>query len=182
MITGKAYIKIENIKNKNIIEKLLAVTFDKISTAWNDNVLELQVDECDSFKQKLINSILFQAQDMGIKYQGLIVPFFDDIFVKYLDYFSNEVLTAYELFIKRIDDRQVLEDLKTLYGYLSNRDIDMLKVYFNCNTNSSLAASELYLHRNSMNYRMNGFQNKLSIDMRDLNSIMFINLIIFKNS
>ena len=181
MITGRAIIKIDRIKNIEIINRLLNESFVNPSFTWSHDTAMIEVENCDSFKQKLINLFSFQAQDLGIQSSVLIVPNFDKLFYKYLDYINNEVYTAFDLFVKKIDDPIIKQDMKKIYDSLDKNDIDTMVAFINCNMNSSLAASELYLHRNSMSYRINHFIMKTTIDIRDINSIMFLNLV-FQNN
>ncbi len=175
---NKALIKINNEKEKHIIDELLKETFINSEIKWDGCLAKLVVLETDSFQLQLIKLVSLNLQDLGITANVLIVPFFDDLFIKYLNKINNFVTTAFEVFIDNIHDNQVLIDSRKIYNSIKKKDLDTIKAFLSCNANSCVAANELYLHRNSFNYRMNHFINETQIDVRDLNSLMFINLII----
>ena len=175
---NKAYIKIENIKERNVIEELLYETFADITIIWNDNVGKITTDNVESFSLQLKKMSVLTLQDVGIKTSILIVPFFDDLFVKYLSLINNDVLTAFEVFLKNISLLMVKEDSKNILNKIKSKDLDTLKAFLSCNCNSCITANELFLHRNSLNYRINLLENDLDISIRDINTIMFLNLVI----
>lgn len=175
---NKAYIKIKYEKEKNIMEELLKETFNSIEINWEDRLGKIIVFDIDSFQLQLIKLVSSTLQDLGITANVLIVPFFNEIFIKYLNKTNNFVSTAFEVFVDNINDEKVLSDAKYIYDSISKKDLYTIKAFLSCNANSCAAANELYLHRNSFNYRINNFVNQTKIDIRDLNSLMFISLIV----
>lgn len=175
---NKAYIKINNEKDKHIIEELLKEAFVNIEIKWDGCLAKFIVFQTDSFQLQLIKLVSLNLQDLGIAAKVLIIPFFNDIFIKYLDKTNHFVATAFEVFVNKINDKQTILDARSIYNSISKKDLDTIKTFLSCNANSCVAANELYLHRNSFNYRMNHFVNKIELDIRDFNSLMFINLII----
>ena len=97
---------------------------------------------------------------------------------QYVDKVNNGVSTLFEVFIKLINEEYVKADSNKILEKIKKKDLDTLKAFLQSNCNSCEAANELYLHRNSFNYRMNSVSNTLNIDIRDINSMMFLNLII----
>ena len=178
MIINKAYIKIENIKEKNMIEEMLIETFEKITIIWNDNVAKITTDNVESFYLKLKKMVVISLQDVGLQASILIVPFFDKLFEKYLNLINNYVQTAFESFLKNSSLEIVKEDSRNIINKIKSKDLDTLKAFLACNCNSSTTAEELFLHRNSFNYRVNLLERDLNIDIRDINTLMFLNLII----
>ena len=67
--------------------------------------------------------------------------------------------------------------LKRILSYFKKEEIDTIKALIKCNGNSFKAANELYLHRNSFNYRINKLQSRLNLSLRDLNTLIFLNLV-----
>lgn len=58
--------------------------------------------------------------------------------------------------------------IKPLEDYDRDHNSDLVKtlrVYFGANANASLAAQRLYLHRNSMNYRLERVQEITGLDL-----------------
>ena len=179
MITiNRAYIKVNSKKDRNIIEEMLQEAFEKLDIEWKNDVANLTVYETDSFQLQLMKLLHFNLQDLGMKANVLIVPFFNKVFIKYLNKMNDGVITAFEVFLNYINDPKTKEDAKYIFEMIPKKDLDTIRAFLSCNANSCMAANELYLHRNSFNYRMNHFIDKTQIDIRDLNSLMFLNLII----
>ncbi len=60
--------------------------------------------------------------------------------------------------------------LRPLMEYDRERSSDLirtLRVYFACGANASLAADRLFLHRNSMIYRLERIRELTGLDLRD---------------
>lgn len=51
-----------------------------------------------------------------------------------------------------------------------------IKVYLENNSNASLAAKKLYIHRNTLQYRVDKFSEKTGINLRDFNSVITVYL------
>lgn len=74
-----------------------------------------------------------------------------------------------------IPDKQVLEDFARLsIGSLRDYDVEhgtnlvkTLEIYFDCNANVSIAAKKLFLHRNSLIYRMDRIKEILNSDLKN---------------
>ena len=94
MIENKAYIKITNKKDRSIIEEMLQETFNDVSITWNDNIGKVSAIDNDAFESKLTKLLSFGYQDVGFQAAILIVPFFDKLFIKYLDLFTNQVCSV----------------------------------------------------------------------------------------
>ena len=178
----KIYIKVNNKNERKIIEEILNETYQELSFSWKDKIAEVSFVDEDSFQSKLKKTLTFCVQDVGLQVKILIVPFFDEIFVKYLDFFNNQVCTMFEIFVRNINSLDVKKDAQKIIQSIEKKDLDTIKAFLSCNCNSLASANELYLHRNSFNYRMNQFVDKYKIDTRDINSLMFLNLLINLNA
>ena len=178
MITNKAYFKLENPNERNILKKILEESVQEISINWLNDVATLETVNKENFQLQLCKILSTAFLDFNLQVSFLIVPFFNDIFLKYIYKLNSEVASAFEIFIRYIDDPIVKKDSIALVKKISDNDLDTLKAFLKCNANSSLTANELYVHRNTLNYRINHLINDLNIDIRDLNTLMFLNLII----
>ena len=175
MANNKAYIKIDNNKNINLVIDSLNQSFESIDYEIHNNIIKLYCKH-DAFLLRLTNIHKLLIQDFNMKNSILVVPFFNEIFEKYINLLGVEILTSYQLFIRLINDDNVKGDLKLLQSKFSKQDIDTIKAFIDCNCNICVCANELYLHRNSLNYRINNFINNTSIDIRDFHSLMFLQL------
>lgn len=175
---NKAYIKITNKNNRNLLKQILTDNFKDFEMDWDNDIATLIVMDCESFQWQLKKLLSMSFQDFNVQASILIVPFFDYLFLKYLDKLNNKVCTAFEVFIRNIHEDFVQTDAKEIIFKLGQKNMDTLKAFLNCNGNSCETANELFIHRNTFNYRINQLVQLNNIDIRDLNTLMFFNLII----
>ena len=125
MITiNRAYIKVNNKKDRSIIEEMLQEAFIKLDIEWKNDIANLMVYETDSFQLQLMKLVSFNLQDLGIKASVLIVPFFNEVFTKYLDKINDGVSTAFEVFVNNINDDKTKADSKYIFEMIPKKDLD----------------------------------------------------------
>lgn len=181
MIINRAYIKLDNKKYFPSIEDVLKQYFFEVEIISKEDVVMILTNNNESFLLQLTKLHDSLVMDLNTKVSILVVPFFDKIFIKYLNYVNNDVCTVFDVFLKNINLDVVKEDSKIIIQSIEKKDLDTIKAFLMCNANSCATANELYLHRNSFNYRMNSFINNTSMDIRDINTLMFIQLILSIN-
>lgn len=181
-LTNRAYIRVQNTKDIKFLNSILQESFPEAIISWNEDVAQLVVSDYESFHLNLIKIFSMEMVEFGIQASFLIVPFFDYLFIKYLYKMGNSVNTAFELFLNNLNAEFVKKDLKSIIEKIEKKDLDTIKAFLRCNCNSSIAAKELYLHRNSFNYRMNHFIESTKMDIRDVNTINFLNLLLSTNN
>ncbi|SME39999.1 Leucine-rich protein [Bacillus mobilis] len=78
-----------------------------------------------------------------------------------------EQLLPYQLMISLLKEERK-KYTNHLLAHISNDKelIDSVKVFFQCNLNVSLAAKQLYLHRNTLQYRIDKFIEKTGINIK----------------
>ncbi|MCI9302585.1 MAG: PucR family transcriptional regulator [Clostridium sp.] len=59
--------------------------------------------------------------------------------------------------------------------------IRTIEVFFKCGLNLSEAAKELYIHRNTLIYRLDKIQKITSYDIREFNNAMIFKIIFLYN-
>ena len=181
MIINKAYVFLKDKKNISTLEEMIKSTFSDIEFYSDGQTITLSTLNNEAFHIQLVKLHHLALSDMNMDVSFFIVPFFDKVFYKYFKYINNEVCTAYEVFSRNVNVESVKKDCKEIVNSISKKDLDTIQAFLMCNGNSCITANELYLHRNSFNYRMNSFINNTSMDIRDLNTIMFIKLILSIN-
>ncbi|EKY26300.1 PucR family transcriptional regulator [Clostridium celatum] len=62
---------------------------------------------------------------------------------------------------------------------LDNEMIKTIDVFFKCGLNLSDAAKELYIHRNTLIYRLDKIQRYISYDIRDFNNAILVKILFF---
>ena len=97
--------------------------------------------------------------------------------------FENSRLSLEELIDsiaeKRKDER--VNDFNFALSKLDNEMIRTIEVFFKCGLNLSEAAKELYIHRNTLIYRLDKIQKITSYDIREFNNAMIFKIIILYN-
>lgn len=176
MIENRAYIYIENRYHNEAIELLKVIFKEKTEIVEEKNLLKLMVINCDGFSLILKNFLKNQLSEM-ISCSILIVPAFDKRFEKYLNYRKDNVSTLFDIFIDFIDEN-IIKDAGEIVTEIGKKNIDTIEAFIDCNMNVLKTSELLYLHRNSLNYRLNQFSTDTGFDIRDINTIMFLKLII----
>ncbi|WP_102271971.1 PucR family transcriptional regulator [Cytobacillus massiliigabonensis] len=97
---------------------------------------------------------------------------------------QEKVITFYEGFPLLLIESPTLADPRILSDYLveSVQEQEMLhtlQVFFQNNLNASVTAKKLYIHRNSLQYRLDKFIEKTGIDIRSFSNATFVMLAIF---
>lgn len=95
--------------------------------------------------------------------------------------FSYEKDEIYHLFHSAFSDSQLKElydnSLKALVSFDNHNKTELMstiQVYFDCNLNSTEAAKKLFIHRNTMNYRLDKIREVLHSDLQNLDDCMRI--------
>ncbi|PAT02085.1 hypothetical protein CI105_04265 [Candidatus Izimaplasma bacterium ZiA1] len=122
--------------------------------------------------QSIYEMVLY---DFGFEILIFLEPYLEDDFIKentiknmllkcknkvlYFDDFIVEVILANDLILKNkivyfIESRVDKELIESILGFIDS------------NLNSSKAASTLFMHRNTLNYRLDRFKEKTQIDVR----------------
>ncbi|AIF42688.1 CdaR family transcriptional regulator [Virgibacillus sp. SK37] len=87
------------------------------------------------------------------------------------------------LLIERMEE-PFQEELISLILKECRTDMDLLReilTFFQCNLNVSVAAKELHMHRNSLQYRLDKFFDKTGIDLREFHQAFTVYLTILVN-
>lgn len=175
----KAYIQIADLQFKESIEQLLQSRFDhKVDFNWNQNIAQMVVYDCESFFYVLKQAILMMISDFSMSISALIVPKFDSLFLDYLNQVHNNVVTAYDLFLKNYASIKTKKDMQYLLKNIKKEYLETANAFLKCNMNACEAAKVLYLHRNSFNYRLNQFHYTSGMDIKDFDTAIFVKLLL----
>lgn len=95
-----------------------------------------------------------------------------------LSYVKKDVATYVDIFPYFLLDSLEQENAKFLYDSIFHAvedEPDLLKtiqIFLECNSNTTLAAKKLYMHRNSLQYRVDKFIEKTGIDVKQFNGAL----------
>lgn len=106
-------------------------------------------------------------------------------YFKTLHHYANQEkpITFYEAFPFLLIDSPsfVKKDILSSLFIESIQGLEMLRtiqVFLQCNLNASLTAKKLYIHRNSLQYRLDKFIESTGIDIRSFTNATFVSLAI----
>ena len=109
----KAIIKVNSKKDIEVVNEMILATFEESDIIWNDLIAYLSVSNVDAFQLRLnkLNAVML---DITLKASILILPYFDNMFVKYIDKISDGLATLFEVFVKFINEPTIKEDRNSL--------------------------------------------------------------------
>ena len=98
---------------------------------------------------------------------------------------SEEVFDEKKLILEGIVDsipeemkNKIFNSFSSRISELDNEMIKTIEVFFKCGLNLSDAARELYIHRNTLIYRLDKIQKVTSYDIREFNNAMLFKIIL----
>ncbi|WP_210469744.1 CdaR family transcriptional regulator [Sporosarcina sp. 6E9] len=184
----------ENQISPNLFNDAIHELFaKKVPILWQSGregvIIEKRKDSDENLSYEQIIDVLMS--DLYVNINFFVGPFKDDIREIY-DHFetlSNDAKTVFAytnrpvvsyvdaipyLLIHQTEPALREEISKTiLQEYLDDEDtLKMLETFVQCNLNISETAKELYMHRNSLQYRLDRFLEKTGIDVRQFQHAM----------
>ena len=95
----------------------------------------------------------------------------------------NKVLTYIddldlELILENIDDEIKKQYMEKTLGMLDCEDINLLETYYRNNMSLKQTSDELYIHKNTLQYRLERIYNKCNLNPRNFNDSVILYLAI----
>lgn len=169
-------IIISNFINKEAFEITInEVLSFEYTLRYKNNLALLEVyDESENLGVPLIYS------DVLMEYKIMLVPLFDDFIYSLFSYINSPgIYSAYQLLVKLLADKKIKQDeIPNYFKNIPKETIDLIKIYFETGLNASKTAKLLYMHRNTMNYRIHNFIEDTDIDIKDILNASFVYLLI----
>jgi len=170
-----AILKIDTNHCHEVISTLKELLPD-YDVSLSNNVIHIVAEDHNDFVFSLKQTRLLLLNDFGYSSKILIVPFFHDEFLYYLNLFENDCLTAFDITYIYEDNPIVKRSITVLTNYIGHENINNIKEYINNNCDSNETASQLYLHRNSFAYRLKTIVERKRFEYNDIHSIMWLKL------
>ncbi|MBP1968965.1 uncharacterized protein YodC (DUF2158 family) [Virgibacillus natechei] len=196
-------IKKNQIDPKSFKEALDVFFTTPVPIIWENEtegviIEEKTLHEDDAISYEQIIDVLMS--DLYVKINFLVGPYFDNLenidqyyisFVKSgntaFTYSDKSVITYIDAFASIVVDQagaRLRNEMITIVLRELAADDELLhtvKTFIECNLNVSLAAKELYMHRNSLQYRLDKFIDKTGVDIRQFNQAMVVYLALLAN-
>lgn len=173
------YLKTDPVVPPSLMDKL----FKKLLKGANYEV-DYDVDvimlSFDSGLRGLVDfssSLKAISEDLNIQIKCLHVPFFNSHFASLINYCKpNKLIHLFEL------DKTVKNFYKDMLDILSPFDeytLKTVKAYIEMGRSPSMSSYQLFVHRNTVTYRIDRFSSTLNVDLSIFVNCVFIyNLIV----
>ena len=95
-----------------------------------------------------------------------------------LAYFPNQAVFPTDVLMKEMNfaDYTSIPLLSSGFSHLNHELLLTAGTYLRCGLDASLAAKELFIHRNTFNYRLNAFIEETNLDIRDYHNALLLEI------
>ncbi len=95
-----------------------------------------------------------------------------------LGYFPNQAVFPTDVLMKEMSfgDYTSVPLLCASFSHLDHELLLTAGTYLRCGLDASLSAKELFIHRNTFNYRLNAFIEETNLDIRDYHNALLLEL------
>lgn len=95
-----------------------------------------------------------------------------------LAYFPNQAVFPTDVLMKEMNfaDYTSIPLLSSCFSHLDHELLLTAGTYLRCGLDASLSAKELFIHRNTFNYRLNLFIEKTNLDIRDYHNALLLEI------
>ncbi len=181
------YLKIHSSLNRHqeIEAMIKSMSSDFAWLSQNQVKLSLQEDELVSF---MIMFPTFQ-HDLDVTLSAVVgfdhPVIMEDSMVYVFQHFPGKVLSVAEaLLLSRMDhENNLMKNADALFTKVGYEEMATARMYLLTGLNAKKSASNLYLHRNTFNYRLNKFLMMTKLDLRNMSQARYLeNWLLLKQS
>lgn len=168
----------------SIIKNNMLIPLEHVSLSGTTGYLIAEDSAALHFEQSLPS--LIQDLDYSITF---VISCGDTVLTQYLlaqtDILSSrQIWYDYEILLQlwKKDDLVCIRLLKQLFASLTREEIETLHLYMQCTFNGLKASEQLYIHRNTLQYRLAQIEDKTGIDFKEYHNaqLFFLYLAIAK--
>lgn len=164
---------------ENTLRNILEVEID---IEWNskEECAQVEIYNFDHNTQNLQTIFMTLGNDFNTSLTIFNVPFFDEFIFKLFKYIKSPgMYNAYGVLLQMLINQEICKDeIPDYLSKVSKETLDMIQVYISTGLNGKLTSEILYVHRNTMIYRINQFIEKTNIDIRQIFNANFVYLLI----
>lgn len=93
--------------------------------------------------------------------------------------YSNSCIYLCDLIMECIlhQDHEIYEVIRSTFKGVDRESMQSAKMYVDCGMNVTLAASKLYVHRNTFNYRLNKFMRLTNLDIKEFHDALYLYIV-----
>lgn len=196
-------IKKNQINLQSFKEAIHAFFTKPVPILWENEQEGIIIDELSSLTEESISYeqiIDVLMSDLYVKINFFVGPYMDNLnhinqhYKSFLrnattafSYSDKSVITYMDavasLFVDQAEPALKEEiTLLVLQEFAADDEmLDTIKMFIHCNLNVTVTAKELYMHRNSLQYRLDKFIEKTGIDVRQFHQAMTVYLALLTN-
>ena len=168
--------------NPALWDEIIASSFSvDCSTQWS------MPDRCclqsEVYLSYQLSSLLpLWENDLNTQMVALVTHRYDALSALALDlafnYQSGEVLNLFDVGLLALanNERGFLKDLKAYFDGITEELLYTALSFLRHNGSGTKTAAALYIHRNTLSYRLNKFQQATKLDLRDSDDAAFLRL------
>lgn len=181
--TGKATVSYMYIKGSKNIDKALfkkAISHlagkARFELGEEDGIFTLSLESDIKGLGIIQNSLSLGKDRFDSGFKCLIVPFFNERFLPYIDFVEdNSIKFLFEL--GQAHPEMYLENLDILED-VDFETLNTIKTYIESGNSPSLTSLKLYIHRNTVTYRVNRFYRTTGLDLKTFPNAVFVYFLI----
>lgn len=182
MIKRKIYLHIEGDAQDDVINFMKAYDDLLISRLSSNDFEIVSAEEIDSefLESAREFSLVELYQDFTIFVAPKDSPLETNEILEVLPELNPKIYTIETLIPELVFQgrNKLLKNLKNhYYGRFNAETIDTILGFINCNLNGAQTSKTLFMHRNTLNYRLDNFIGRTEIDVRTFTGAMAIYLL-----
>jgi len=174
MKNNYVYLKLSSEIDKEIYDKMFAFIFrdKKYNYDFKNDIISLSFE--GDYKT-LINfeySIIPLAEDLQSSFKVLIVPFLNEAFSQYIEYCEDNRMTYLFELENKVDN--FYKSLAYIFMDVDIYTLKTIKTYIEVGNSPSIAGYKLYVHRNTVTYRVERFSQMFDVDLSVFPTCVFV--------
>jgi hypothetical protein len=168
------YLSLSSSIDNQIISKMFSRILKdyKYELDFVDDIIVLFLSGGSKSLSILQSSLQAMGEDVNSHFKGLICPCFNDNFQKYLKFVKDDKF-LYLFEISQMHKDLFSDNINMLDG-IDEYTLESVKCYIEMGNSPTLAAYKLFVHRNTITYRVDKFVQDLRIDLSSFPNCVFV--------
>ncbi len=175
------YLSLDKSCDNQLVVKLFSKILKefKYDIDYSDGIVSLALYGGSKSLAILQTSLVAIREDLSNHIKGIVCPCFNDNFIKYLKFVKNdEILYLFE--ISQMHNGLYSDNINMLDD-IDQYTLETVKCYIEMGNSPTLAAYKLFVHRNTITYRVDKFVQDMGIELSNFPNCVFVyNLISYK--
>lgn len=195
---GILIIQCDNIQD---VTKFIDTFFNRVYVLYEDNLVMFfhmeSINELKETAQALYQTIreevtpkvIISIADIAHSQNQLIKNYHQAVYaLSFRQYIKNKVLYYPEMFLERLllsvpkhQQQKFKREFDNKFKNLDHETINTIKTVLDCNLNLAEASRRLYIHRNTLMYRLDKIKKLTNLDLRNFKDAMKVQMCLILN-